>query len=177
MLIDRLHKNNITITQHTIASAGKSTVDIDFIREMEKGVRQSVTSGKTLTAWIVFLDAEYSESTSASKVLGVSYGASSMAIFETSLYGFTKPDMPSRASLETMVLSHEFGHILGLVNNGTPMVTAHQDDAHGAHCSNEQCLMYWKAEQNVNFNDLLGNDNLPTFDANCLADLRAGGGK
>jgi hypothetical protein len=176
-LQERLNKTAINVTQHSISSPGKSTVDIDFVRELEKGNRQSATSGKTLTAWIVFLDAEYSESTSTSKVLGISYGASSMAIFEKTVFGFTKPDMPARGALETVVVNHEFGHILGLVNNGTAMVSPHQDNANGAHCNNEKCLMFWKAEANVNLADLLGNDDLPVLDDACVNDLKAAGGK
>jgi hypothetical protein len=177
-LQQRLNKSgNVTITQHTIPATGRVSVDIDVIREIEKAQRKSVTSGKVLTAWIMFLDAEYSESTSTSKVLGIAYGASSMAVFEKTVYAYTQPTMPSRSTLETVIIDHEFGHILGLVNNGTPMVLPHQDNSHGAHCSNSECLMYWKSEENINLNDLLGADSMPVLDTNCITDLQAAGGK
>jgi hypothetical protein len=177
-LSQRLNKSNgVIVTQRTMPATGKASIDIDAIRSLERAQRKTVTSGKTLTAWLMFLDAEYSESTASSKVLGISYGASSIAIFEKSVYAYVQPDMPSRAILETVVVDHEFGHLLGLVDNGTPMVTPHKDTGHGSHCSNTECLMYWKTEQNINLGDLLGTDTYPTLDANCLADLRAVGGK
>lgn len=178
MLNSRINKSaGIKITTHSLPATGKVSVDLDAIREIEKSQRQSKTDGKTLTAWIMFLDTEYSESTNTQKVLGITYGASSMAIFEKSVYAYVNPDMPARSSLEAVVLSHEFGHILGLVNNGIQMQNLHQDSGHGAHCSNTECLMYWKTENNVKLNDVLGESVLPTFDANCLADLKAAGGK
>jgi hypothetical protein len=177
-LSQRLNKSGgVTVTQRTMPATGRVNIDLDGIRAIERAQRKTVTSGKTLTAWIMFLDTEYTESTSTSKVLGITYGASSIAIFEKSVYSYVQPDMPSRATLETVVLDHEFGHILGLVDNGTPMVTPHKDPDHGSHCSNTACLMYWKTEENVNLNDVLGTDTYPTLDANCLADLKAAGGK
>ncbi len=177
-LNERLNKSGgVTVTQRTIPSAGRLTMDIDVVREVEKNNRKSVTSGKTLSMWIVFLDAEYSESTDTQKVLGVAYGASSIAVFQKSVYTYTPRDMVSRYALETFILTHETCHILGLVNNGIPMVSPHQDTEHGAHCSDTDCLMYWKAESNLKLNDLLGEDDLPVLDASCLADLKAAGGK
>ena len=41
------------------------------------------------------------------------------------------------------VVSHEFGHVLGLVNQGLPMVEPHEDAAHPGHDAGEDCLMYW----------------------------------
>ena len=35
---------------------------------------------------------------------------------------------------------------LGLVANGLVMVGNHQDAAHGAHDSNDRCIMYWAYE-------------------------------
>jgi len=178
LLSQRLNKSHgVTVTQRTMPATGRVNIDLDAIRNLERTQRKSVTSGKTLTAWIMFLDTEYSESTSTSKVLGITYGASSIAIFEKSVYAYVQPDMPARATLETVVIEHEFGHVMGLVDNGTPMVTSHKDPDHGSHCSNTACLMYWKTEENVNLADLLGTASYPTFDANCLADLKAAGGK
>jgi hypothetical protein len=82
----------------------------------------------------------------------------------------------SRTKLETTVLEHEFGHILGLVDIGSAMQTNHKDPAHGNHCNNTSCLMYYASETT----DILGiliTGNIPALDANCKADLTANGGK
>ncbi len=51
----------------------------------------------------------------------------------------------------------------------------HKDISHGYHCSNPYCLMYYGVE-NKGFVGLLSN-NVPTLDANCIADLKANKGK
>ena len=84
--------------------------------------------------------------------------------------------MPSTAKLESTVLQHEFAHILGLVNNGTPLVDNHHDDEHEGHCDNQDCLMYYLAETSDIAANLFGI-SAPTLDANCRADLQANGGK
>jgi len=104
-----------------------------------------------------------------------------MAIFGKTLDRLLARDMVSRWTLEDFAFEHEFCHLLGLTNNGTPMVTGHQDVAHGNHCSNPECLMYWRALNSIKLVDILDNsgtsDALPVLDASCMADLQAAGGK
>jgi hypothetical protein len=47
---------------------------------------------------------------------------------------------------EQSTLIHEFGHAIGLVNNGVAQIEDHHDHEHGAHCKNPDCVMYWKNE-------------------------------
>ena len=101
-----------------------------------------------------------------------------MAIFEKSIKdltgGFGEPDTDK---LETVVVNHEFGHILGLVNVGSAMQVNHQDVEHGKHCDNEDCLMNWTAETGDAISNFLGTSGLPELDANCINDLKANGGR
>ncbi len=177
-LTQRLNKTGgINISQRSISSPGRTSVDLDVIRELEKTNRQQTTSGKTITAYIFFIDAEYSQSTATSKVLGVTYGASAIAVFGPTIKSFTGGiGRPSAASLESVILGHEFGHVLGLVNNGISMVASHHDDTHSGHCSDTKCLMYYQAQTNTIAGNLVSN-GIPTLDVNCLADLKAAGGK
>lgn len=78
--------------------------------------------------------------------------------------------------VEQSTLVHEMGHALGLVNNGLPMVQNHQDSAHGAHCSNPNCVMYYAnegASSMVNFaRQSATNLSVIMFDQQCLEDSR-----
>ncbi|NNC69731.1 MAG: membrane metalloprotease, partial [Flavobacteriaceae bacterium] len=66
---------------------------------------------------------------------------------------------------------------LGLVNVGSPMQTHHQDTAHGKHCIEEECLMYYTAETGEGLVNMLSGGSVPSLDTQCKADLQANGGK
>ncbi len=85
---------------------------------------------------------------------------------EHSLVTFT-----SRAALETFVLKHEFGHVLGLVNN-----SSHESKSAPSHCSQRGCLMETFLDYGVARYLALGlpGNRLPrAFCPQCLADLAA----
>lgn len=174
----RLNKSaGITFTQSAVTSSGKTTLTFTDIQNLEKTNRSLTVKDKALVAYFYFADASFSEDTDTTKVLGAAYGNSSMIIFEKTIKALSGGiGKPSSATLESIVMEHEFSHILGLVNNGTAMVTAHQDIANGKHCNNENCLMNYKTESSHMINNLSGG-TIPTLDANCLADLKANGGK
>lgn len=177
-LQQRLNKSGgITISMSTAPTQGLTSYSISDIKSIENAHRIAKTSGKTLTAYILFLDGDYSANEGNAKVLGVAYGNSSMAIFEKTIRdysgGVTQPPVKT---LESTVILHEIGHILGLVNNGTPMQTTHQDATHGRHCTDQNCLMYYAAETSDIIANIAGG-TVPSLDANCLNDLRSNGGK
>ena len=81
--------------------------------------------------------------------------------------------------IEQSTLVHEMGHALGLVNTGLPMDVAHQDTAHGPHCNNPDCVMYWLNEGASDLRGYIirlllpGNTRFPIlFDDKCLEDSR-----
>jgi hypothetical protein len=69
-------------------------------------------------------------------------------------------------------LKHEFGHLLGLVDVGSPTVNPHEDTNHPNHCDSRDCLMYYATETAATSNNIA-----LTLDDNCKADLKANGGK
>jgi hypothetical protein len=169
----RLNKpQGISFIYKSINSPGKSSYTIDDVQKIEKKERVDNTKGKTISAFIFFADAHYSDAS----VLGTAYGSTSIAIFERTVNensgGLTQP---SKYLLEATACEHEFGHLLGLVDNGTKMVNSHIDGAHGKHCNNQNCLMYYAVET-TDVLAIMGGD-VPELDENCLDDLRANGGK
>jgi hypothetical protein len=79
-------------------------------------------------------------------VLGVSLG-------DTGVIAVFKPVVRGASALPTLqrfveqtTLIHEFGHAVGLVANGLSVTSAHHDAAHGAHCTNQDCVMYYLNE-------------------------------
>jgi hypothetical protein len=177
-LEQRLNKpGGITVMQHSVPSPGKTNYSLTDLQRIEKDNRTHSTTGKTITSWLFFADGDYASSSGNSKVLGIAYGNSSMVIFQKTIKEFSGGiGEPPARTLESTVILHEFGHILGLVNNGTSVQTSHQDTAHGHHCNDQNCLMYYTAETS----DIVGNivgGNIPTLTSSCIEDLKGNGGK
>jgi hypothetical protein len=179
-LKQRINKpNGIAVIKKVISVQNTGAYyNLNQVQDIEYANRKMVTSGSTLTAYILYLDKEYEGTASSqSKVLGINYQSSSIVMFENTIAQFSGGiTQPSRSLLETTVVEHEFGHVLGLVNNGTPMQTFHQDVPNGHHCNNSSCLMYYAVETSDIIKNLVGSAP-PDLDANCLNDLRASGGK
>jgi len=163
----------VTVVQTQIPASGKTVLTLNDIATIEKNNRTAYTSGSGLGVYFLFTDGNYSDA----NVLGIAYRNTSMVLLGKTIHDNSGGiGQTSRIKLESTVLEHEFGHILGLVNIGSPMQTAHLDGAHGNHCNNTNCLMYYASETT----DILGillTGNIPTLDANCKADLTANGGK
>ncbi len=170
----RLNKTNVSVSlDDEIPSPGNSPYSAQQAFDVEEEHRNTYTSGNSLAAYFIVLDGEFEQQ----NVLGFAYFNTSMALLggtiEENSGGFNQP---SRETVETTVLQHEFGHILGLVNNGTSMVQDHQDEQNGAHCDVDSCLMYF-AVRTTDFTSNLMGGNVPELDAQCIEDLQANGGK
>lgn len=173
----RLNKTSIIIQTPTeIPAAGQTSYTASEIRALEQQHRDEFTEGPTLAAYMLIVDSQYEDG----NVLGIAYYNTSTAFFGGTYNevsgGFNEP---SRRLTESISFRHEFGHLFGLVNipnSGTEMQTNHQDSEHGRHCTNETCLMYYAMENAGLFGQFFG-EGIPSLDGNCIADLRANGGK
>ncbi|MBI1306703.1 MAG: hypothetical protein GC181_08825 [Bacteroidetes bacterium] len=166
----------IRVVKTPINSLNEESFSIGEVQVVEDRFRTEKSIGDKLAITIFFADAGYSgdeTDTTRTQVLGIAYHNTSIVIFEKSIEEFSDQPLiePKRSKLERTVLYHEFGHLLGLVNAGTSMVTEHQDVENGHHCNNEQCLMYWSIETNNFVDQLFSRNTVPEFDKNCLDDL------
>jgi hypothetical protein len=178
-LSERLNKPNGIVVQLTqIASPGQAVYTINEIRDLEDDIRTKYNDEKEVAVFGIFIDGEYSENTENGSVLGVAYRNTSFVVFEETVQRFSgQPLAPSTTVLETTVLNHEFGHLLGLVNAGTTPQTDHQDVEHGRHCTTEDCLMFWTAETGEGLLNSISGGVIPSLDPLCIQDLQANGGK
>lgn len=173
----RLNKTTVTILEPTeIASGDQSQYSANDVRDLEEEHRDEFTEGETLAAYMIIVDGQYEQQ----NVLGIAYYNTSNGFFGPT-YDDASSSLgaPSRYQIESTSLRHEFGHLFGLVNidgSGTDMQTPHQDEEHGSHCDNENCLMYYAMERADLISQFLDN-SVAELDANCIADLQANGGK
>lgn len=174
----RTYKANITVEERLITIAKKSTYSIEDIRSIEDANRSKFSGKNQLAISALFLNGSSSSNTENSIVLGTAYRNTSFVIFEETVKATSNNLFgPSKIILETTVILHEFGHLLGLVNFGTKMVTNHEDAGHSAHCISENCLMYYLMENGKSLPNSMKTEQIPQLDANCINDLRANGGK
>lgn len=125
---------------------------------IESKVSRFRTTGDTLVVRILYIAGVYSPGPTTR---GLAYGNYSFAVFRNTF-------APEH---ERALLLHEFGHLMGLVNCGTPSVSDHAetDAEHKPHCRNQDkgCVMYWSAPTVPE----------PDFDDACKRDIVANGGK
>ena len=168
----------ISVIKRSIASPGSSPYTNEEIVGIEDANRTKFNTADQIAVWAFFADGKSSKDTDSSVILGTAYRNTSFVIYEQTVQGLSdSPFKPSRSLLETTVITHEFGHILGLTNLGTTLQSNHEDAAHPKHCIEKTCLMFWSAETGSGIGNMVSSGMAPQLDAQCIADLRANGGK
>lgn len=158
-----------------IPSANKDKWTAQDIVDLAKTVHAPAAEGETIFS-LFFVKGHYAES---DKVIGFHISASTtMAVFKDVVkgsYGGELEIVPKYVEQATIV--HEMGHALGLVNNGLEMVTPHEDKDHRAHCSNQDCVMYFSnegAQDMIKFaGKVMAGQSVVMFDKQCLDDSRS----
>lgn len=118
-------------------------------------------------------------------ILGLAWSHTHLAMFKQTIeeYCASVPVLLRDevcAAAELSIATHEVGHLLGLVDNGLPMVEDHRDPDpdHGRHDASDACVMYYAYEGEALFDTLIdqvtgGGEAEIGFDDACLADLAA----
>lgn len=174
-LIEHLNKPaGVEVVTQEIPSGEEDSYSTNVIMNIETQHREMYNANETIAASLIIVNGEYAEN---DQVLGIAYRNTSMALFggtiEANSGGLSQP---TRTKLESTVMNHELGHLLGLVNMGTDMVDNHEDSENSKHCNDKDCLMYYASETTEVASFLIGND-IPSLDTNCKEDLVANGGK
>lgn len=177
----------VTVADETLPPSGEDHVwTFDALRQLAADhFDAALPDGDTIRMHVMFVDGRYEGDSDVSTVLGIAWASTHVVMFkETIEESCGLGALPGLASdtlcqlAEESVWIHEVGHVIGLVDNGLPMVMDHKDEEHGAHDVNEECVMYW-AYQGPRIVDLVrsrimrGEESSVPFDAACLADIEA----
>lgn len=155
----------------------------DAIRDQVDDHRDREFDDETLGAYTLLLDGEYADSQGT--VLGIAWANQNVVLFQdqieeacqgVDLLPGLNEDLCENAELT--VWRHEMGHVLGLVDNGAPLESDHEDEEHARHCKDEDCVMYWsyrRPDMVDRLADQLGDgvESVPDFDDTCRDDLDA----
>lgn len=175
---ERVHKpGGVEFSTRTISSPGGGPYSISDIREIEKEHRTVFNSGMEIAVFIFVADGKKSSQQDNEVVLGTAYQNTSIVLYEQAIRDLSKTSMVSRSEIESTTLKHEFGHLLGLVDNGSPAQSDHEDPENSAHCNVSGCLMVAAMEFGHGTVDFLKSNQSSDLDSSCQLDLRSNGGK
>ncbi len=161
-----------------ISSPGKETYTTQDILDLEEAHRTAYNSGNTIAVFVLVVDGASFRNQGNSVILGTAYRNTSFVIFEETIEHFSTQFISNdKTVLESTVLNHEFSHLLGLVNLGTPLESDHEDPENSNHCVATDCLMNYRTDAGIDMSQVSLGGGIPDLDEQCLADLRALGGK
>ena len=135
-----------------------------------------------VTIQVLLVDGRYVTEDDEGTVLGLAWGERFIALFQEQLRSPCAGGLAGAlqngtcATAERNVWAHELGHVIGLVDNGVPLQSAHRDAAHGRHDVSDACIMYWAYEGPGLFDTLFARFNAGQsvdidFCENCWADV------
>jgi len=136
------------------------------IAALSSRYRAHWSQGDTATMWLVSLNGSLA---GAQGVLGVAYRASEVAVFPDQMDQATTA-IVNYAAIERSVVTHETGHLLGLVNIAYESQYNHADPQHPGHSKYQTSVMYW-AIDDISVAALLGRGPPDDFDRYDRADL------
>lgn len=185
-LLERTFKQNIEVTYTQLPSPGEETLTLQEVADLESENRTAYNQGNTLAIYIYFADAPSDEDdeSSGSVTLGAVYRNTSMVIYEGTVRRLASRSgaLITIPDVETATLEHEFGHLFGLVDLGTPEINPHEDPNAINHCDVDGCLMRAELQFGPGLLSVLQSRagkgaSVPGLDPECLLDLQANGGR
>ena len=140
---------------------------IEELRTLAEATRDLDVGGDAIGIHVLYVDGRFE----VDGVLGAAFTDRDLVIFrdriEQQCDSAGVPLMRDQLcqTAEVTILVHEFGHLLGLVNRGLPMVADHEDPEHPGHDVDPDCVMYFAFEGASAFDSLLtrfiGGDTEP----------------
>jgi hypothetical protein len=158
----------VQIWQKEIPASTSATLTTTDLANIEKEHRTAYSTSKQVAVYVLVTNGSFTDV----NTIGCAYLNTSLSLFGKTIQQFaTGYSLTFKSKLETSTAQHELGHLLGLVNMGTPMQVNHADVEHKGHCTNPKCLMYYKAGP-AEMQSYLAN-GVATLDANCRNDLNS----
>ncbi|CAN5916576.1 hypothetical protein BH11MYX3_BH11MYX3_36370 [soil metagenome] len=185
--IDRLfaHHKQLTIPRVTgdmqnVGAIADEELTVADILALASAHRDRHDSATTKTYYVIFVSGHFADANGPNaNVLGVSIGDTGvLAMFKDVIRSTDVLALPNVVRyVEQSTLVHELGHAIGLVDNGVHVTSTHKDPAHGAHCTNDKCVMYYLnegASDAAQFAQMyvVGGTSI-LFGAECLGDVDA----
>lgn len=165
----------VTSADRVSIPAGDGTTTADDIRAWSDKYGRVAQAADRAVLRVLFLKGRYHERTSdpddddGASALGVAVRGDTLAVFKDTVRSAATP-LVTASVIEDAVLTHELGHLLGLVD--LVLHTGRQDPEHPGHSTNSNSVMYWAVESDV-VGQVLGGPPSRHFDSADKQDLAA----
>jgi len=128
-----------------VADQGVQDWSLEALVALGDALRPPLASadGSVVNVSIVFLNGLYEGNAG---VLGIHPSNRPFAFVFKDVVRRVGGDAMTQRYVEQATVVHELGHTIGFVDNGVPMVNAHQDIEHPHHTTDEDGVMFWQVE-------------------------------
>ena len=169
--------DGLSITTRAVTSSNMAPFTIEEIAKIEAEQRSIYNAGDELAIFIYVADGSNEKDVNDKVILGSAFRNTSVVLYGKTIEKIANnSNRVTKSDVETAVLNHEFGHLFGLVDVGSPMQVNHEDPNSEAHCNVSGCLMTANIEFGGSIIDMV-ETNIPELDDLCINDLVANGGR
>ncbi len=141
----------------------------DDLRAAAEANRNNHSDQQQVVLYLLYVRGGFYSGGQETNALGVTYNASEVGIFPDKWAGLGSL-LGGGGRVERAVITHEFGHTLGLVNLTYQSSIDHEDADHPGHSSNKQSVMYWAIETTL-IGQVFSGPPPDTFDQADQADI------
>jgi hypothetical protein len=168
-ILDRESAASVDVANGSVRAGQQAVWTVAQLRSLAASERDIPSTDATAVMHLLVLDGRFEEES----VLGIAFDASTAVVFPDQWASLTGA-LLSGDTVTRAVVTHEAGHLLGLVGLAAPPTSDHEDPEYPGHTTDEDDVMYHAVETSL----IVGLSSIPTdfgpFTRADLAALRAG---
>jgi hypothetical protein len=172
-----IHVPKDIASMEQIATQAQTSWTTAEVLALAQGTWDTPQTSTSAELYLLFVNGFFNDNGTVNKqVVGISLGGSAVIAVFKDVIRQSGLSSVVETFMEQTTLTHEFGHAAGLVNQGVPMVTAHEDVSHPGHCTNVDCVMYWENDGttlNYFIHKIINTPSDVIFGPECLNDVQS----